>query len=113
MKLQNKYAVGCHVMFYEIEILTEYLNSLKISLQGIENPKNVIVDLFFNISEFFEEVDEESMSKKDLIKKFNTMCSEMTKLGVLVRSQVYDQNKPYCMADYRRDFNYKWCNMVD
>ena len=70
MKLQNKYAVGCHVMFYEIEILTEYLNSLKISLQGIENPKNVIVDLFFNISEFFEEVDEESKVKiiKDKIK---------------------------------------------
>jgi len=29
MNLKNKYAIGCHVMFYEIEILEEYLSSVK------------------------------------------------------------------------------------
>ena len=113
MNLKNKYAIGCHVMFYEIEILEEYLSSVKKSLEIVDNPENIIVDLFFNISEFFEEIDTDTTSKKELINKFNSMCSDMSKLGVLVKSQVYEQNKPYCIADYRRDFNYKWCNVVD
>ena len=113
MNLKNKYAIGCHVMFYEIEILDEYLNSVKKAVEIVQNPENIIVELFFNISEFFEEIDTETTTKKELIKKFNSKCSEISKLGVLVKSQVYDQNKPYCIADYRRDFNYKWCNVVD
>ena len=113
MNLKSKYAIGCHVMFYEIEILDEYLNSVKKAVEIVQNPENIIVELFFNISEFFEEIDTETTTKKELIKKFNSKCSEMSKLGVLVKSQVYDQNKPYCIADYRRDFNYKWCNVVD
>ena len=32
MNLKNKYAIGCHVMFYEIEMLDEYLNSIKRAL---------------------------------------------------------------------------------
>ena len=113
MNLKSKYAIGCHVMFYEIEILDEYLNSVKKAVEIVQNPENIIVELFFNISEFFEEIDTETTTKKELIQKFNSKCSEMSKLGVLVKSQVYDQNKPYCIADYRRDFNYKWCNVVD
>ena len=29
MKLDNKYIIGCHCMFYEIDMVEEYLNSLK------------------------------------------------------------------------------------
>ena len=63
MNLKNKYAIGCHVMFYEIEMLDEYLNSIKRALEIVENPKNIIVDLFFNISEFFESVDDDVITK--------------------------------------------------
>ena len=101
MNLKNKYAIGCHVMFYEIEMLDEYLNSIKRALEIVENPKNVIVDMFFNISEFFESVDENQVTKKELIRRFNEKCSEVSKLGVLVKSQIYQQDKPYCIADYR------------
>ena len=50
MNLKSKYAIGCHVMFYEIEILDEYLNSVKKAVEIVQNPENIIVELFFNIS---------------------------------------------------------------
>ena len=36
-KLKNKFAIGCLVQFYEIELVEEYINSLKISLEVIKN----------------------------------------------------------------------------
>ena len=37
MKLKNKYAIGCLVQWYEIEIFEEYLESLKNALKDIDN----------------------------------------------------------------------------
>ena len=33
MKLNNKYIIGCHVMFYEIDIVEEYLESVHLALE--------------------------------------------------------------------------------
>ena len=40
MKLNNKYIIGCHVMFYEIDMVEEYLNSVHLALEDIENKEN-------------------------------------------------------------------------
>ena len=48
-KLENKIAIGCLVQFYEIEIIKDYLLSVKKSLDGIENSSDVIIDICFNI----------------------------------------------------------------
>ena len=44
MKLNNKFAIGCLVQWYEIEIIEEYLQSVKNAIEPIENKENVIVD---------------------------------------------------------------------
>ena len=54
MKLNNKYIIGFHVMFYEIDMVEEYLNSVHLALQDIENKENVKVEMMWNLSQYFE-----------------------------------------------------------
>ena len=41
MKLNNKFAIGCLVQWYEIEIVGEYIESLKQALNHIDNTDDV------------------------------------------------------------------------
>jgi translation initiation factor 1 (eIF-1/SUI1) len=44
VRIKNKFAIGCLVQWYEIELIGEYLQSVKNALDIIENKENVIVD---------------------------------------------------------------------
>ena len=55
MKLNNKYIIGCHVMFYEIDMVEEYLNSVHLGLEDIENKENVKVEMMWNMSQYFDQ----------------------------------------------------------
>ena len=37
MLLKNKFAIGCLVQFYEIDIIEDYIKSVKYSLEKTEN----------------------------------------------------------------------------
>ena len=39
MKLNNTFAIGCLVQWYEIEIIEEYLQSVKNSIEMLDNKK--------------------------------------------------------------------------
>ena len=41
MYLKNKYVIGCHVMFYEIEMVDEYVQSCLNFCDDVENKENV------------------------------------------------------------------------
>ena len=57
MKLNNKYIIGCHVMFYEIDIVEEYLESVHLALEEVDNKDNVKVEMMWNMSQYFEEAE--------------------------------------------------------
>ena len=57
MKINNKYLIGTHIMFYEIDMAEEHIQSINNALDLVENKENIHVDLFFNISEYFERID--------------------------------------------------------
>ena len=71
VKLRNKFAIGCLVQWYEIELIPLYLESVKQSLDHIENKENVIIDLYFDSSESLEKVDESQITISDIKKKYN------------------------------------------
>ena len=104
MKLNNKYIIGCHVMFYEIDMVEEYLNSVHLALEDIENKENVKVEMMWNMSQYFEQS--------------NSMQSIYAKIEKLERKYDFvslfyeDDDKPYTMADYRRELNNQ-CNECD
>ena len=64
----NKIAIGCLVQWYEIELVEEYLQSVKNAIDMIDNKKDVIIDLYFNIDETLEKLEKENKSLKNEIK---------------------------------------------
>ena len=46
IKLNNRFAIGCLIQWYEIEQIELYLESVKQSLESIQNKENHIIDLF-------------------------------------------------------------------
>ncbi len=118
MKINNKFAIGCLIQWYEIELIEEYLQSVKNALDLIDNKENVIVDLYFNCSQELEKIDEEQMTiseiknkYKDILKK---LFGDLEYGGYNIHSYINDvSNSMYTIADYRRDFNDNYCVKVD
>ena len=110
MKIDNKYLIGTHIMFYEIDMVTEHIQSINNALSTIDNPENVKVDLFFNISEYFERIDTSKISKQELIDKFMKLVDSV---NCECTHTIYDDNEPLTMVDYRRDLNYFGCKDHD
>ena len=104
MKLNNKFAIGCLVQWYEIEIVGEYIESLKQALNHVDNIDNVIVDFKLVINQDLEKIDENKTSMDDIITRFEKMIDgfELDVTEELVT-----------IADYRRDFNNYYCDQVD
>ena len=110
MKLENKYVIGCHVMFYEIAMYSEYIDGLINLLEDIDNKENVIVDLCFNISEKIEKIDRDKISKDELISIFNDGIKRLEKLKIAnIKTRIITPEDGYYFhADYRRDLNYNF-----
>ena len=72
-KLNNKFAIGCIVQWYEIEMIEEYLQSVKNAIEPIENKKNVTVDLYLNVDQSLEKIDESQTTIEDIEYRFSRM----------------------------------------
>ena len=121
-KLENKIAIGCLVQFYEIEIIKDYLLSVKKSLDGIENSSDVIIDICFNMNQGLEKVDDKKTSIGELRDRFRDILNDVFgyqhqfmdcgENNYDVRLMEQD-NGIYTIADYRREFNDKYCDDVE
>jgi|TARA_B100000315_G_scaffold228906_1_gene238073 hypothetical protein len=124
INLKNKFAIGCLVQWYEIELVEEYLQSIKNTLDTIGNKKNVIVDLYFNCDQTLEKIDEKQITISDIKKKYNDLLNSVfgydedvvSLVGCEYNINTYTNNivnRIYTIADYRRDFNDNYCDKVD
>jgi len=116
MKIKNRYVIGTHVMWYEIEMYKDFVDGLVNLLEPVTNKENVTIDLCFNASQKFEQiVDTEDIYK--LKEKFLKGVSKIKDLGVKVVIQVkgmpHQEEEFYFHTDYRRDLNYNYCKKVD
>jgi len=80
MIIQNKYAIGVHVMFYEIEMFKSYIDGLLNLLSTVDNKENVYLDFAFNTSQFFEKIDTSKTSNDDLTDRFENELSRLKEL---------------------------------
>ena len=124
IKLNNKFAIGCLIQWYEIELVEEYLKSVKKSVDSIDNKKNVIIDLYFNTSQALEKIDEKQMTLSDIKSKYNQLLKDIFDYDEEFESWVgcdYElklktnshDGEIYTIADYRRQFNDEYCEKVD
>ena len=51
MEIKNRYVIGTHVMWYEIEMYADFVDGLVNLLEPVTNKENVIIDLCFNASQ--------------------------------------------------------------
>ena len=111
--LKNKYVIGTHVMFFEIEMFKDFVDGMINLLETVENKENVIVDLCFNLSQKLEKIDTDTIDEKGVLVKFTNTVQKLKNLDVKVDWRVHDGDDFYFHADYRRDLNYNYCNKVD
>ena len=123
MKLNNKFAIGCLAQWYEIEIFEEYIESVINSLLDIDNKKNVTVDIMVNLSQSLEEVDREQLELGEIFQRYLKIRQKLWDSRISAKFNFYPASieraakekdiKPYTIADYRREFNDKYCDEVD
>ena len=112
-KLNKKYVIGTHVMWFEIEMYADFINGMVNLLETVENKENVTIDLCFNMLQHFEEVDTDKIKKHELMIKFKKGVSVLESMGYIVNQEIKDGDEFYFHADYRRDLNYNYCKKVD
>ena len=106
VKLTNKYVIGTHVMWFEIEMFKDFIDGM-INLMGtVKNKDAVIVDLCFNLSQKLEKIDEEKIDEIQLLVKFSNEVNRLKSIHPNVKWRVQDGDEIYFHADYRRDLNY-------
>jgi hypothetical protein len=116
MKLKYKYVIGTHVTFYEIEMFcTTFTDGLINTISTIENKENILVDICFNISEYFEKIDTNKTSSNEIMEKFYLGIKKLKDYGIFNINIFYKTNNEeiYNIADYRRDLNNNYCKKVD
>ena len=107
IELKNKFAIGCLVQWYEIKIIEEYIESVKSSLSEIDNKENIIIDFTFVTNQDLEKIDGEHEINALRFKFQNMMQDFDTDVEWRVTDELHT------IADYRRDFNDKYCEKVD
>ena len=124
MILANKFAIGCLIQWYEIELIEQYLESVKNAVDTIENKDNVIIDLYFNTSQALEKIDKTQITLSEVIQKYHKLVEKIFNYdddtaslvgcdyNLRLRVSEYS-NKIYTIADYRREFNDEYCDKVD
>lgn len=114
MKLKKTYIVGVHVMFYEVEMFKDYIDSCIQMMDSVENRDNVLFHFTFNVSEYFETINRKLVSPSDLIDKFQEQLDRLRYRNINLLWELKGNNEPiYNIPAYRRDLNYKYCLEYD
>ena len=99
--MKTKFAIGCLVQWYECDIIEEYVETLKDSLNEYDG--QVIIDFTIVGNQDLEKCISEEQHTK-CIEKINTICNF---------GNIQYTDDLYTIADYRREFNEKYCDEVD
>lgn len=107
----TKFAIGCLVQWYEINIIKEYISSIKSSTE-LYGKNNVIIDFAIIQNQLLEKFDGTDEEFKDLLQSLMKEITSLRADGFDVKWSCYS-DKIYSIADYRREFNDKYCDLVD
>jgi len=103
--MKTTFAIGCLVQWYEVEIVEEYLDTLKTSIEYYDN-NAVKVDILV--------VTNQELEKAESTKKLNYCIAKLKNLfSKYTFCDVTFTDELVTIADYRRIFNSSFCNTVD
>lgn len=115
--LKYKYAIGTHVMFYEIEMFSDFIDGMINLMSAVPNndKANILLDFAFNVSEFFEKIDTSKISKSELCDRFKQSIERLNPhiCEKNITYRIIDSNGFYTQTNYRREFNLNYSDKVD
>lgn len=109
--MKTKFAIGCLVQWYELNIIHEYVDSLRSAIKYYDG--EVLIDLMLYKGQHLEKT---SLSKKefsDIENKVFTLFNNLQHIRDGVTVSVTSTESLYTVADYRREFNTKYCTDAD
>ena len=71
-KLNKKYVIGTHIMWFEIEMYKDFIDGMVNLLETVDNKENVTIDLCLNLSQHLETIDTSQITEDkiiDIVKK--------------------------------------------
>jgi hypothetical protein len=102
---KTKFAIGCLVQWYEVDIIGEYIETLEESITHYNG--DVIVDFTICVNQTLEKCVSEKKLGECLRQIENILINNGLIDGVTVSHDLET------IADYRREFNDKYCEEVD
>ena len=111
MESKTKFAIGCLIQWYESDIIVEYITSLEAAIKEYDG--EVIVNAVLSIN---QDLEKSTMDPAEMIRTRTSILNQFLSLqnlreGILVFTNTVSNN--YSIADYRREFNTKYCNLAD
>lgn len=123
MKLNNKYVFGCLVQWYEVEMLSEYIDSCIQFAEGIENPENIHFDFMLGFQTYLERPVGGIDTFGKIGNKIQSQIDRLIGYGVISQEAKMGPDEPdlwdgrnedfYNIAAYRRELCDQWCDKVD
>ena len=106
--MKTKFAIGCLVQWYEVDIIGEYLDSLKDAVDAYDG--EVLVDFYISQNQDLEKC----ISDEQLDKCVNKILTAFDDMYDYINS-VNGINKKHLVtvSDYRREFNSNYCEQAD
>ena len=102
IKLNKTYTIGVMVMFYEIEMLKEYIDSCIQMTNDIENKDNLHFHFCWNQSQYFEDIDTDKTTIKELQDKFYKQMDRLKEVGVNLHiDEKNDTHDVYNIAGFK------------
>jgi len=103
--MKAKFAIGCLVQWFEIEMVREYIFSLEKALENFDD--QVLIDFTFNINQQLEKINPDVITLEELVAKFQTLIKDLPNV-------TYSINDSFiAISDYRRGFLDKYCDKAE
>ena len=101
--MKTKFAIGCLVQWYEVDIIEEYIKTLKEAMNSYDG--EILVDFTICMNQDLEKC----VNKEQL-----ELCRANIGLKIMdIRFKTTFTKKLVTIADYRRQFNEKYCELAD
>lgn len=105
---KTKFAIGCLVQWYELDIISSYTESLQAAIQAYDG--EIIVDVVVSMN---QDLEKTSLSEDDFWKLEEKIYDVFKNSLGINNYQIRSTESLYTIADYRREFNEKYCDKVD
>jgi len=105
--MKTKFAIGCFIQWYEVDMIHEYFNSLLTAIDCYDKT-SVLIDVTLCTNTTLEQpIEDVSNISQPIIDQIHSIWGKDYNIKWNITDMLYT------IADYRRDFNDKYCDQVD